>query len=107
VHIGTMDRRVSLVKKVKAVTTTGSETLTDQLVATVWAAREDVTGETVVEDKLVAVNTVIYHVRYNSAIAAENLLDLLLDDSGVRYTVLGSEMIGRKKYVKLKCQVRE
>jgi hypothetical protein len=107
-NIGSMDHRITFVKKVKVTTSTGSQTLTDQILVTVWASRESADSERVLDDKVVALNVTVFQFRYHPTLAAENILDLILvDQDGNRFEIYSHETIGRKRFMKIKCQIRE
>lgn len=103
-----MDQRITLIKKVETITETGFERYSDQVVATVWASRESADSEKVVDDKVIALNVWVYQFRYHPDVAAENILDLILvDPEGFRFSIYSHEILGRKRYIKLKCQAYE
>jgi len=105
--IGNMDRRITVLRKATTKTNTGAETKADQEIATVWAERKTASSDKKLDEKVVALNVVLYSIHYHPDIKNENIQDLYVVDDGVEFEIYGFDYIGRKKYVKLKCQLRE
>ena len=106
-YIGNMDRRIKIMKKVAVKGTTGAETFQDVLITDAWAERRTANSDKVLDDKVMALNIVLYSVHWFPGITLENIQALFIVDEGSEYSNYGYEFIGRKKYVKLKCQIRE
>lgn len=107
IYIGNMDRRISVIMKVATKGTTGAEVFVNTTVATVWAYRKSASSDKELDDKVVALNVFEYLVRWHEAIAAENIQALFIDDDGVEYEIYGVEEVGRKQFLRLKCERRE
>lgn len=106
-YIGNMDRRIKIMKKVATKGTTGAETFQDVLITDAWAQRTTTNSDKVLDDKVMAFNIVLYSVHWFPEIALENIQALFIVDEGSEYSIYGFDYIGRKKYIKLKCQLRE
>lgn len=106
--IGNMDRRIQVIEKITTKSEdTGAEILTNNLLAEVWAERKTASSDKQLDDKVVALNVVVFGIHYHPDIVSKNIQDLFVIDEGVEYEVYGVEPTGRKKYIKLKTQKRE
>lgn len=107
IYTGNMDVRVTVFKKNKTKTETGSVDHINVDVATVWAERKTESSTKVLDEKVVALNMVSYRMHFHPAIKAEKIQDLFVSDNGLELEVYGVDFVGRKKYMILKCQDRE
>lgn len=105
--IGNMDRRIKVIEKTAVKSSTGSETFTDVQLAAVWAERKSANSDKAVDEKVVALNVVMYSIHWHPDVTNKNLQCLHVVDDEIEYEVYGFEYVGRKKYIKLKCQIRE
>lgn len=107
VFIGKMDRRVKITKRITTRGSTGAENFTEELIATVWAEKRGISSDKEKDDKIIALNVVTFLMRWIPEIYAEKLQTLYVEDGGDQYEVYGFEEIGRKQFLRLKCQHRE
>ena len=107
IHIGKMDRRIDINIRVKTKTDIGSETYINTNVATVWARRESIISIEDIEDKIVAVNSYNYTIRYHPDIAGQIIQNLYITDDGQQFDIYGVDPIGRQRFLKLKATRRE
>jgi len=107
IHIGKMDSLIQVVRKVKTQSTTGAQTSSTEVVAEVWAHKETASSDKVLDDKVVALNVVSYQFRYHPALDGESPQELYVQDGSQVLEIYGFEILGRRDYFKLKCQIRE
>ena len=71
--IGNMDRRITVLRKATTKTNTGAETKADQEIATVWAERKTASSDKKLDEKVVALNVVLYSIHYHPDIKNVNI----------------------------------
>ncbi|MEM9685304.1 MAG: head-tail adaptor protein [Bacteroidota bacterium] len=107
IHIGQLDRRIQINSRVKAKTDIGSETYVTDTLAMVWAKRQSMSSTEEVEDKIVAVNSYDYTIRYHPDIVGQPIQNLYIVDENREFDIYGVEPVGRDQYLILKCVSRE
>ena len=106
IQIGTLDRRVTLVKFDSVKTTTGSPEKTEVTVGTFWAKIVDVSSDEDVEGQVISLSVRKYIMRYQQQLITEGVLMTIKDVDG-NYQVHGVTQIGRKEYIELKTSKTE
>lgn len=102
---GDLNRQVFFFRSVVTKDPTGEAIRTEQLVKSVRVKREDSASKDEEDGKLVSLSQVFYILRYKSLPVSE-LPEMFLKDEGQIYDIEGVEMIGLKRYVKIRCNAR-
>lgn len=97
-NIGRLDRRIELQASTATTDTFGAQTLAWESLGKRWARRDDNGGaETTQAGELVAINRVVYTLRYEPGLTAR----LRIVDDGQTYDIDNVSEIGRKHGLKL------
>lgn len=108
IHIGNLDRRVSVVKYSDTQSETGAPAHAEETVITVWAAVKFVSGNEDVEGKVISLNIRNYIMRYFPEIVTEGEQYWIKDlKDGGEFNIHHVEQIGRNEYVVCKASRRE
>ncbi|WP_106793974.1 head-tail adaptor protein [Aquimarina sp. Aq78] len=107
VYIGSMDRRIEIIKRNKSRSSTGAETYTETALTTVWANKKLLKSDEALDDKEVTINEHQYIIRYDPIIANEKIQHLFIRDHTDEFEIYGVEEIQRKKFFKIDCEKRE
>lgn len=107
IYIGSMDRRIEIIKRNKSRSETGAETYTETVLATVWANKRVIKSDEALDDKDVTINEHQYIIRYDPIIAVEKIQHLYIKDDNDEFEIYGVEEIQRKKFFKIDCEKRE
>ena len=107
IYVGNMDRRISVIKQIRTKDETGADTKTDETIVECWAQKVTASSDKVLDEKVVALNVVVFQCHWHPKIVAENMQALFIREGGGDYEIYGVEEIGRRKYLKLKTQYRE
>ncbi len=107
IYIGKMDHRIQVIKRIKSKGSTGAENYTESELAVVWADKKMASTDKVLDEKVVAMNVVQFTLHWHPNIAGENMQSLYIKEGTTEFEIYGFEEIGRKKYIRFKCQFRE
>lgn len=109
IHVGQLNRKVSLFKNLSTKTNTGEATQEDELVKEVmYAKREDFQGsEDDQQGRVIGLGVVSYTVRFGSDLALNGQQYFIRDFDG-DYQINSVELTGqqRDRFLKLKCARR-
>ncbi len=105
-YIGQMDRKITLSVKNTIQSASGAETVQEETVCNPYAFMQDVSGNDVMEGKILSFTSRTYTVRYRREIMNFDS-DLLLTDQGKQYEVFDVSEIGRKKHIEIKVRIYE
>lgn len=98
--IGQMDRQIKVVELVKTQNATGEQEDTDNVIATVFACMNDVSGGETVDGKVRHLINRTYTVRWNLAIKQQSNT-LVVVDGNLRFEVYHLKELGRKRHLQL------
>lgn len=102
--IGNLDRRITIQEKVITTNDYGEEVVTWTDTTTVWASIKYKSGnERTSAEQLVAMNMVVFQVRYLSWLTEEHRI-VYRDDN---YDILWISEIARKKYMDIQAEKRD
>lgn len=104
--IGTLDRRVELVKYTSVKSSTGAPEKTEQSLGTFWAKIDDVSGSEGIEGQVISLAVRKYIMRYQPQLVADGVLIYIKDVDG-QYNINSVANLGRKEYLELKTSKRE
>ena len=107
IYIGKMDRRIEIIKRIKTKGSTGAEVFTENVLVAIWAEKKMASTDKVLDEKVVAMNVVQFTIRWHPLISGENLQSLYIKQGDDEFEIYGFEEVGRKQFMKLKCQYRE
>ncbi len=98
--IGQMDRKIEVIELVKAATTTGAKSTTEEVIASPFAYMKEISGDEEAEGKIRHLVNRTYTIRYNSVIKAKSN-QLKVKDANEVFEVIHVKELGRKKHLQL------
>ena len=104
--VGTLDRRVELVRYDTIKSTTGSPEKTEQSLGAFWAKVDDVSGTEAVEGQVISLAVRKYVMRWQQQLVDDGVLIYIKDADG-QYNINSVSNLGRKEYLELKTSKRE
>ena len=108
IHIGSLDRRVQIVKKSDNQSETGAPDHVPELVKECWAAVRFQSGNEATEGKVISLNVRMYILRYFEEIVADGEQYWIKDlKDGGEFNIHYVEQVGRNEYVICKASRRE
>lgn len=106
VHIGKLDRRITIFKKQTTKTATGESLVEDVVHQECWAKAEDRSSKEEEEGKIYLLSVRDYTIRYNAE-TAQSGEEMFIRDYDGDFHIAGVQHIGRKSYLKLNSVKRE
>lgn len=106
IRVGSLNRRIKIYKTILAENATGEQEEATALFKKVWASLNDVSGTEKEEEKIIMLNVRKYTVRFNKELFL-NATKMLIEDTDGFYDINAVEMLGRNRFLILKCSKRE
>jgi SPP1 family predicted phage head-tail adaptor len=101
--IGSMDRKIQIIKFVKTANSVNEKVTTQEVVASPMAKMEDISGNEDIEGKIRYLVNRKYTIRYNAEVV--NLKnELAVKDGEILYDIVNIMEIGRKSHLQIMCK---
>ena len=104
--IGNLDRVITVNQLQKTTDTTGEKITTEVLYKNKYAYLNDVSGSEGEDGKVIALNVRKYTIRYDEYMFKNGPKMFIVDVDGA-YNINSVELLGRKRFLILKCSKRE
>ncbi|MDM1057872.1 phage head completion protein [Myroides odoratimimus] len=105
-YIGSLDRKIKVLKVVKKRDATGQEKSVTEVFCEPWASLVDQAGGEQIDMAVMELSSRVYVVRWRKEIEKDGF-EMLVEDSGIVYRIIHVGIINRKQYLQLKCTVYE
>ncbi|MDR2223806.1 MAG: head-tail adaptor protein [Flavobacteriaceae bacterium] len=101
-YIGSLDRRIKILKVVKERDSTGSEKSVTKVFCEPWAAIVEESGGEQIDMAVMESTSRTYVIRWRREIEKEGF-EMLIEDEGMQCRIVHVGLIGRKQYLQLRC----
>lgn len=101
-YIGSLDRKIKILKIVKERDSTGSEKSVTEVFCEPWSSIISESGGEEIDMAVMELSVRSYVVRWRKEIETGGL-KMLLEDSGVLYRINHVSFIGRHRFLQLRC----
>lgn len=105
-YIGSLDRRIKILKVVKVKDTTGQEKSVAQRLCEPWASLVDQNGGEQVDMAVMELSSRAYVIRWRKEIEQSGF-EMQVEDNGIVYRIIHVGIINRRQYLQLRCTVYE
>jgi hypothetical protein len=106
--IGQLDTRIKIIERVRSTSASGAKTfVATEFGSGFWAKVKDVSGTESEDQKIIALNVRKYIIRYNPDLILKKITDLYIEDGDSEYNIYAFSLLGRKKFIELKCSKSE
>lgn len=105
-YIGSLDRRIKILKVVKERDSTGSEKSVTEVFCEPWAAIVEESGGEQIDMAVMENSSRTYVIRWRREIE-KNGFEMLLEDDGLQCSITHVKMLGRRQYLELRCNYEQ